>query len=170
MTFRFSFDYSKEDEEIYKEFNEITNTLLIETFKSEHFKNSFVSDYKEIFQDVIQYFDHLFLWEEGGKTQIFHEPWSKSFVRVITSFTNEQRVESVATLDVTMIVSSKMKAVKKALSQKTINKNALLLHLCTMVTKTTTADSIQDGSTSINKEDEGSVRRPTRKKRKIYDP
>ena len=114
MTFRFSFDYSKEDEEIYKEFNEITNTLLIETFKSEHFKNSFVSDYKEIFQDVIQYFDHLFLWEEGGKTQIFHEPWSKSFVRVITSFTNEQRVESVATLDVTMIVSSKMKAVKKA--------------------------------------------------------
>lgn len=89
-------------------------------------------------------------------------------MRIITIFSNDQRIESVVKLDETAIKSSKMKAILNVLLQKTINKTTLRLHLCTMVTQTTTGDSNQDGSTSKDKEDNVSIRRP-RKKRKMYD-
>lgn len=93
----FRYNYSKEDEEVYKEFNEITNTML-PIASCDLVKDPITVDchqMKQMFEDVLQYFDDLCTWEDGSKTPIFHETWAKSFIKILSTFKDEFRVENI---------------------------------------------------------------------------
>jgi len=76
------YKYSKDDEEIYKEFMEINNELIPHILKTE----------ENILQDVtsychlLQFYDGLCSWEEDSATPVLHTGWVKPIVKSFMSF------------------------------------------------------------------------------------
>ena len=72
MRFFFSFyrySYSKDDEEIYKEFMEIANELIPHVLKSDDPR---VQSDPQCFANVLRFYDGICCWEEGSATPIMH--------------------------------------------------------------------------------------------------
>ncbi|KOB78566.1 Menin [Operophtera brumata] len=63
------YNYSRDDEEIYKEFSEIANEL------------------------IPQFYDGICKWEEGSQTPILHIGWAKPLVSTISKFDAEVRAQ-----------------------------------------------------------------------------
>lgn len=91
MTF---YNYSRDDEEIYKEFFEVANELLPSMLKiltAGGLEPGRVSD-KPILQDpeclalIIKFYDNICCWEEGSSTPVLHIGWAKNFVTTMSRF------------------------------------------------------------------------------------
>ena len=92
------YKYSKEDEEIYKEFMEINNDLIPHILKTEGGSEGMIHNFfKEIFlenlltdpqcfSDLLQFYDGLCSWEEDSATPVLHEGWVKPMVKSFMSY------------------------------------------------------------------------------------
>jgi len=77
------YSYSKDDEEIYKEFMEIANELIPHVLKSE---DSRVINDPLCFANVLRFYDGICSWEEGSATPIMHIGWAKPMVSTCSKF------------------------------------------------------------------------------------
>ena len=77
------YSYSKDDEEIYKEFMEIANELIPHIIKSE---DSRVINDPQCFANILRFYDGICSWEEGSATPIMHIGWAKPMVSTCSKF------------------------------------------------------------------------------------
>ncbi|KAJ2949846.1 hypothetical protein O0L34_g11162 [Tuta absoluta] len=89
------YNYSRDDEEIYKEFAEIANELIPHLMKAEssgHSARSILKD-PECFASLLRFYDGICKWEEGSQTPILHIGWAKPLVSTISKFDAEVRAQ-----------------------------------------------------------------------------
>ena len=85
----FRYKYSKDDEEIYKEFLEIANELIPHTVRTASLNPQ---TYREVLQDpecfshVLRFYDGICSWEEDSLTPVLHIGWAKPMGRVSMTF------------------------------------------------------------------------------------
>ncbi len=82
------YSYSKDDEEIYKEFMEIANELIPHVLKS---NDSRVNSNPQCFADILRFYDGICRWEEGSSTPIMHIGWAKPMVSTCSKFESKVR-------------------------------------------------------------------------------
>jgi menin len=78
--------YSRDDEEIYKEFMEIANELIPSIVKSGDMAND-----PNCFAHILRFYDGLCRWEEGSPTPVLHIVWAKHMVATCSKFLPEAR-------------------------------------------------------------------------------
>ena len=92
------YNYSKGDEEMFKELYEIANDYIPNILKrsssasanSENdaaTRNPNLADDPSFFALVLQFYDGVCLWEEGSHTPVLHADWAKKLVQSISRFT-----------------------------------------------------------------------------------
>lgn len=93
----FSYDYNREDEEIYKEFIEIANDLLPNVMKHVSAeadagpgRHSLRFD-TEAYANFLRFYDGICQWEEGSPTPVLHTVWAKQFVFSLGKFDSRIR-------------------------------------------------------------------------------
>lgn len=91
------YNYSKGDEEIFKELYEIANDFIpnilktsssasINTENNAAAKNPNLTGDPSFFALVLQFYDGVCLWEEGSHTPVLHADWAKKLVQSISRF------------------------------------------------------------------------------------
>ncbi|PSN44102.1 Menin [Blattella germanica] len=91
------YNYSRDDEEIYKEFLEIANELIphiIKVVSSGHSARSILKD-PECFAHLLRFYDGICQWEEGSPTPVLHIGWAKPLVNTISKFDADVRAQVV---------------------------------------------------------------------------
>ena len=88
---RCRYNYSKDDEEIYKEFLEIANDFIPHIVKSQQGSVGDLLKDPEVFAAVLRFYDGLCSWEEGSPTPILHIGWAKPMVTTISKFDPQVR-------------------------------------------------------------------------------
>lgn len=91
------YNYSRDDEEIYKEFLEIANELIPHIMKvvsSGHSARSILKD-PECFAHLLRFYDGICQWEEGSSTPVLHIGWAKPLVNTISKFDADVRAQVV---------------------------------------------------------------------------
>ncbi|XP_044732761.1 menin isoform X2 [Chrysoperla carnea] len=91
------YNYSRDDEEIYKEFLEIANDLIpyvIKVVSSGHSARSILKD-PECFAYLLRFYDGICQWEEGSATPVLHIGWAKSLVNTISKFDSDIRAQVI---------------------------------------------------------------------------
>ncbi|CAH1407056.1 unnamed protein product [Nezara viridula] len=91
------YNYSRDDEEIYKEVMEIANELIPHIMKvvsSGHNAHSLLKD-PECFADLLRFYDGICMWEEGSQTPVLHIGWAKPLVNTISKFDSSVRSQVV---------------------------------------------------------------------------
>jgi menin len=91
------YNYSRDDEEIYKEFLEIANELIPHIMKvvsSGHSARSILKD-PECFAHLLRFYDGICQWEEGSPTPVLHIGWAKPLVNTISKFDADVRAQVV---------------------------------------------------------------------------
>lgn len=89
-----SYNYSRDDEEIYKEFLEIANELIphiMRVVSSGISARSILKD-PECFGYLLEFYDGICEWEEGSATPVLHIGWAKALFNTIAKF--DARVRS----------------------------------------------------------------------------
>uniref|UniRef100_A0A6A7FSL8 Menin n=3 Tax=Hirondellea gigas TaxID=1518452 RepID=A0A6A7FSL8_9CRUS len=87
------YNYSRDDEEIYKEFLDIANELIphimrvVSTGIQAH---SILKD-PECFAQLLQFYDGICGWEEGSATPVLHIGWAKCLVNTMAKFESDVR-------------------------------------------------------------------------------
>jgi menin len=82
------YNYSRDDEEIYKEFLEIANELIPHAMKvvsSGHSARSILKN-ASCFASLLRFYDGICRWEEGSATPVLHIGWAKPLVNTISKF------------------------------------------------------------------------------------
>lgn len=91
------YNYSRDDEEIYKEFLDIANELIPQVMKLEssgHSARSILRD-SHCFANLLRFYDGICMWEEGSQTPILHIGWAKPLVATIAKFDHDIRSQVV---------------------------------------------------------------------------
>lgn len=82
------YNYSRDDEEIYKEFMDIANEQIPHIMKTEssgHSAKSILRD-PHCFANLLRFYDGICQWEEGSHTPILHTVWAKQLCYTISKF------------------------------------------------------------------------------------
>lgn len=88
------YNYSRDDEEIYKEFFEVANELIPSMLKvltagglepGRVSKKPFLQD-AECLALILKFYDNICVWEEGSSTPVLHIGWAKNFVATVLKF------------------------------------------------------------------------------------
>lgn len=89
------YNYSRDDEEIYKEFLEIANELIPHIMKVESsgFSASTILKKPECFANLLRFYDGICQWEEGSATPVLHIGWAKPLVNTISKFDANVRAQ-----------------------------------------------------------------------------
>lgn len=89
------YNYSRDDEEIYKEFLEIANELIPHIMKVESsgFSANSILKKPECFAYLLRFYDGICQWEEGSATPVLHIGWAKPLVNTISKFDSEVRAQ-----------------------------------------------------------------------------
>lgn len=108
------YNYSKDDEEIYKEFMEIGNELIPHIVKVELARGKGstptgldpgeggppgVLGDPECFRQLLRFYDGICCWEEGSATPVLHIGWAKPMVSTVSKFDASVRGQLVLALD-----------------------------------------------------------------------
>ena len=97
------YNYSKEDEEMFKEFYEIANVFIPNILKQ---SSSLTKDGKETYRPaedpqffayLLQFYDGICLWEEGSHTPVLHADWAKKLVQSISKISPACRASLAST-------------------------------------------------------------------------
>ncbi|CAD7078982.1 unnamed protein product [Hermetia illucens] len=91
------YKYSRDDEEIYKEFLEIANETIPHVMKTEssgHSAKSILRD-SVCFANLLRFYDGICQWEEGSLTPILHIGWAKPLVNNISKFDYDIRSQVI---------------------------------------------------------------------------
>lgn len=90
------YNYSRDDEEIYKEFFEVANELIpsmLKVLTAGGLEPGKVS-LKPFLQDpeclalILKFYDNICCWEEGSSTPVLHIGWAKNFVATVLKFSS----------------------------------------------------------------------------------
>lgn len=90
------YNYSRDDEEIYKEFFEVANELIpsmLKVLTAGGLEPGKVST-KPFLQDpeclalILKFYDNICCWEEGSSTPVLHIGWAKNFVATVLKFSS----------------------------------------------------------------------------------
>ncbi|XP_050299452.1 menin isoform X2 [Anthonomus grandis grandis] len=89
------YNYSRDDEEIYKEFLEIANELIpyIMKMESSGFEANTILKKAECFANLLRFYDGICQWEEGSATPVLHIGWAKPLVNTISKFDADVRAQ-----------------------------------------------------------------------------
>ncbi|XP_044748375.1 menin [Coccinella septempunctata] len=89
------YNYSRDDEEIYKEFLEIANELIPHIMKVESsgFSSNSILKKPECFANLLRFYDGICQWEEGSATPVLHIGWAKPLVNTISKFDSDVRAK-----------------------------------------------------------------------------
>ncbi|XP_066252081.1 menin isoform X1 [Euwallacea similis] len=89
------YNYSRDDEEIYKEFLEIANEHIPSIMKSESsgFEAHTILKKPECFANLLKFYDGICQWEEGSATPVLHIGWAKPLVNTISKFDADVRAQ-----------------------------------------------------------------------------
>lgn len=89
------YNYSRDDEEIYKEFLEIANEHIPSIMKSESsgFEAHTILKKPECFANLLRFYDGICQWEEGSATPVLHIGWAKPLVNTISKFDADVRAQ-----------------------------------------------------------------------------
>ncbi|XP_017784683.1 PREDICTED: menin [Nicrophorus vespilloides] len=89
------YNYSRDDEEIYKEFLEIANELIPHIMKVESsgFSANTILKKPECFANLLRFYDGICQWEEGSATPVLHIGWAKPLVNTISKFDASVRAQ-----------------------------------------------------------------------------
>ncbi|CAG9762380.1 unnamed protein product [Ceutorhynchus assimilis] len=89
------YNYSRDDEEIYKEFLEIANELIpyIMKMESSGFEANTILKKAECFANLLKFYDGICQWEEGSATPVLHIGWAKPLVNTISKFDADVRAQ-----------------------------------------------------------------------------
>jgi menin len=82
------YNYSRDDEEIYKEFLDIANEQIPQIMRQEssgHSAKSILRD-PNCFANLLRFYDGICQWEEGSHTPILHIGWAKQLCYTISKF------------------------------------------------------------------------------------
>ncbi|CRL01273.1 CLUMA_CG014406, isoform A [Clunio marinus] len=82
------YNYSRDDEEIYKEFLDIANEQIPQIMKTESSGHSAKSILRDpyCFGNLLKFYDGICQWEEGSHTPILHIGWAKQLCYTISKF------------------------------------------------------------------------------------
>lgn len=93
------YNYTREDEEVYKEFLEIANELIPNIVKACS-KEEVTSDDEPpllqtpaVYADLLRFYDGICEWEEGSSTPVLHVGWAQQFTFSLSKF--DPRVRSL---------------------------------------------------------------------------
>ncbi|XP_048517203.1 menin isoform X1 [Dendroctonus ponderosae] len=89
------YNYSRDDEEIYKEFLEIANEHIpyIMKIESSGFEANTILKKSECFANLLKFYDGICQWEEGSATPVLHIGWAKPLVNTISKFDADVRAQ-----------------------------------------------------------------------------
>ncbi|XP_030750722.1 menin isoform X2 [Sitophilus oryzae] len=89
------YNYSRDDEEIYKEFLEIANELIPQIMKAESsgFEANTILKKPQCFANLLKFYDGICQWEEGSATPVLHIGWAKPLVNTISKFDSDVRAQ-----------------------------------------------------------------------------
>ncbi|XP_018319824.1 menin [Agrilus planipennis] len=89
------YNYSRDDEEIYKEFLEIANELIPHIMKVESsgFSANSILKKPQCFAHLLRFYDGICQWEEGSATPVLHIGWAKPLVNTISKFDADVRAK-----------------------------------------------------------------------------
>ncbi|KAL1509263.1 hypothetical protein ABEB36_004026 [Hypothenemus hampei] len=89
------YNYSRDDEEIYKEFLEIANEHIpyIMKIESSGFEANTILKKPECFANLLRFYDGICQWEEGSATPVLHIGWAKPLVNTISKFDADVRAQ-----------------------------------------------------------------------------
>ncbi|XP_076273320.1 menin 1 isoform X2 [Rhynchophorus ferrugineus] len=89
------YNYSRDDEEIYKEFLEIANELIpyIMKMESSGFEANTILKKPQCFANLLRFYDGICQWEEGSATPVLHIGWAKPLVNTISKFDSDVRAQ-----------------------------------------------------------------------------
>ncbi|KAI4463981.1 menin [Holotrichia oblita] len=89
------YNYSRDDEEIYKEFLEIANELIPHIMKviSSGFSANSILKKPECFANLLRFYDGICQWEQGSATPVLHIGWAKPLVNTISKFDADVRAQ-----------------------------------------------------------------------------
>ena len=93
------YNYTREDEEVYKEFLEIANEFIPNIVKASS-KEESASDgdppllqNPAVYADLLRFYDGICEWEEGSSTPVLHVGWAQQFTFSLSKF--DPRVRSL---------------------------------------------------------------------------
>ncbi|KAB7506014.1 Menin [Armadillidium nasatum] len=84
-----NYNYSRDDEEIYKEFLEIATELiphLMRTSSSSNYRGCCVTSDPYCFAAFLEFYDGICGWEENSPTPVLHIGWAKALLTSIAKF------------------------------------------------------------------------------------
>ena len=97
--FDYRYNYNRDDEEIYKEFIEIANSLIpnlvkiVASDKTTKLKHSSILYDTETYANFLKFYDGICEWEEDSRTPVLHTVWAKQLVFSLSKF--DPRVRGV---------------------------------------------------------------------------
>ena len=92
-----SYNHSRNDEEVYKEFLEIANDIIPQILRMEHSSRQLTRD-PAAYALLLRFYDGLCCWEEDSQTPVLHITWATHMLSSIGKFDSEART-SVKVLD-----------------------------------------------------------------------
>lgn len=94
----FRFNYTREDEEIYKEFLEIANELIPNIVKAvsanttDRVQMNILYN-PEVYADILRFYDGICEWEEGSSTPVLHVGWAQNLTFSLSKFDSQTRAK-----------------------------------------------------------------------------
>jgi len=122
------YNYSKGDEEMFKELYEIANNFIPNILKASSSasvkgennaasRNLNLSEDPGFFALVLQFYDGVCLWEEGSHTPVLHADWAKKLVQSISRFSPSCRSMLSTSRAGTVVVTKSGEPVKNDLPE-----------------------------------------------------
>jgi len=84
-----SYNHSRDDEEVYKEFLEIANEIIPQILRMD--QNGILTRDPAVYALLLQFYDGLCCWEEESQTPVLHITWATHMLSSIGKFDVEAR-------------------------------------------------------------------------------
>jgi len=91
-----SYNHSRDDDEVYKEFLEIANEIIPQILRMDH--DGVLTRDPDAYALLLQFYDGLCCWEEDSQTPVLHITWATHMLSSIGKFDSSART-SVELLD-----------------------------------------------------------------------
>jgi len=85
-----SYNHSRDDEEVYKEFLEIANEIIPQILRMDQHDCVLTSD-PAAYAQLLRFYDGLCCWEEDSQTPVLHITWATHMLSSISKFSVEAR-------------------------------------------------------------------------------
>ena len=87
---RISYNHSRDDEEVYKEFLEIANEIIPQILRMDH-EDAVLTGDPAAYALLLSFYDGLCCWEEDSQTPVLHITWATHMLSSISKFSADAR-------------------------------------------------------------------------------